>query len=125
MEANRKHARFGPVLIRAEFRVDDVESVHKAYVTNLSLGGTFLATRESIPLGTRLAIRLSLPWQLGQIDVQAYAKWHRRADPSSRNSQSPGVGLQFTNLDQESSRKIGHYLEKFQALADQLLSLVS
>lgn len=125
MEANRKHARFGPVLIRAEFRVDDGKSVHKAYVTNLSRGGTFLATREPIPLGTRLAIRLSLPWQLGQIDVQAQAKWYRFGNASSRNSQSPGVGLEFTNLDQKSSRKIEDYLEKFQALADQLPSMVS
>ena len=125
MDTNRKHDRLGPVLIRAEFRLDEGGKVHKAYVTNLSRGGTFLATRESIPLGTRLAIRLSLPWQLGQIDVQAQAKWHRREHASPGNSQSPGVGLQFTNLDPVSIEKIEEYLGKFQALADQLPSPVS
>ena len=124
METNRKDARFGPVLIRAQFRLDEGGDVHEAYATNLSRGGAFLATRESIPLGTPLALRLSLPWQLGQIDVQAQAKWCRPEDASSRNSQAPGLGLAFTNLDQKSIEKIEEYLDTFQALADQLPSTV-
>ncbi len=124
MDTNRKDARFAPVLIRAEFRLDEGGDVHKAYVTNLSRGGTFLATREPIALGTPLALRLSLPWRLGQIELQAHAKWCRQEDISSRNSPSPGVGLAFTSLDQESIEKIEEYLDKFQALADRLPSTV-
>jgi uncharacterized protein (TIGR02266 family) len=96
--------------------------VHKGYVTNLSYGGAFLATRESIPVGTPIKLLLSLPWKLGRISVEAQAKWRRSEDASSTECQSPGVGLEFSHLDEESLGKIRMYLERFQELAARLPS---
>jgi uncharacterized protein (TIGR02266 family) len=122
LEDHRKHARFGPVLVRADFRIEPGELVHKGYVTNLSHGGAFLATRESIPVGARVKLILSLPWKLGRISVRAQAKWRRVENVSSSESQSPGVGLEFAHLDEESLGKIRMYLERFQELAARLPS---
>jgi Tfp pilus assembly protein PilZ len=96
--------------------------VHKGYVTNLSYGGAFLATRESIPVGAQIKLLLSLPWKLGRIFVEAQAKWRRTEDASPAESQSPGVGLEFSHLDEESLGKIRMYLERFQELAARLPS---
>lgn len=84
-----------------------------------------MATRESIPVGTPVKLLLSLPWKLGQINVEAQAKWRRSEDASSGEPLSPGVGLEFAHLDEESFKKIKMYLEKFQALAASLPSPVS
>jgi Tfp pilus assembly protein PilZ len=91
----------------------------------LSYGGAFLATQESIPVGTPIKILLSLPWKLGRISVEAQAKWRRSDDVSSTESQSPGVGLEFSRLDEESLGKIRMYLERFQELAARLPSPAS
>lgn len=125
MEDNRKHARFGPVLVRADFTLQPGKPAHKGYVTNLSYGGAFLATREPIPVGTPIKLLLSLPWKLGRISVVAQAKWRRSGDASSVEYQAPGVGLEFAHLDEESLGKIRLYLERFQELASRLPSPVS
>jgi uncharacterized protein (TIGR02266 family) len=118
----QQHPRIGPLLIRTKFRFS--EKPCKGYVTNLSLGGAFLATEEKIPQGHSLQLTISLPWQLGQFDVEAKVIW-RRPDVGPQGGQSPGMGVQFSNLDQDGHEKIEAYLKRFHQLAASLPDLVS
>jgi len=119
---DQKHPRIGPLLIRAGFRFG--EKSCKGYVTNLSLGGAFLATEEHIPQGHPLKLIISLPWPLGQLDVEATVIW-RRPEVGAQGKQSPGMGIQFATLDQAAVVKIEAYLERFHQLAAQLPDQVS
>jgi uncharacterized protein (TIGR02266 family) len=118
----QEHRRISPLLIRTKFRFD--EKTCKGYVTNLSLGGAFLATDEPILQGHRLQLTISLPWQLGQLDVEATVIW-RRPEVGAQGKQSPGMGVQFKNLDQDGHEKIEAYLKRFHQLAASLPDQVS
>lgn len=56
--------------------------------SNVSLGGAFLLTGEKPPLGTRLALQLSLPSQKEMVEVGATVRW----------VQGTGIGVQFDGL---------------------------
>jgi uncharacterized protein (TIGR02266 family) len=119
---DQQYPRIGPLLIRTSFCFG--EKLCKAYVTNLSLGGAFLATDEHIPQGHLLELTISLPWQLGQLDATATVIW-RRPEVGADGKQSSGMGVQFAKLDEAAERKVEAYLNRFHDLAAQLPDLVS
>lgn len=117
-----KHPRIGPLLIRTSFRFG--ETSHKGYVTNLSLGGAFLATEEHIPIGHRVELVIFLPWRLGKLEVDATVIW-RRAEVGDRGKQAPGMGIQFIDLNDEAIALLKSYARRFYDLAAQLPDQVS
>lgn len=121
--ANRRiHPRISPLLIRAEFSTGFGEIVYKGYVTNLSYGGAFLATPEVVPVGSTVMLHITLPWEMGRIEVEAEVMWKRAGKASTDEDSSPGLGLQFVTLGQESTDKLKLYFEKFTKLAARLPS---
>ncbi len=119
---DQKNPRIGPLLIRTTFCFG--EKLCKSYVTNLSLGGAFLATDEHIPKGDLLELTISLPWHLGQLDATATVIWHR-PEVGGHGKQSPGLGVQFAKLDGAAERKVEAYLKRFHELTARLPDLVS
>lgn len=117
MANSRKHQRFSPLLIRADYSLELGDGVRKGYVTNLSQGGAFLATREDIPVGTGVRLLVSLPWQMGQFEVNAKAAWRREQVGPPAGGSAPGVGLEFVDIDAHAQAKLRRYLERFQELA--------
>ncbi|HKA88572.1 MAG TPA: PilZ domain-containing protein [Haliangiales bacterium] len=55
---------------------------------NVSLGGAFLLTEEKPPLGTKLALQISLPSQKELVQVGATVRW----------VDTNGIGVQFDGL---------------------------
>jgi Tfp pilus assembly protein PilZ len=121
----RKHPRISPLLIRADFSTGFGEKVHRAYITNLSDGGAFLATPEVVPIGSTIKLGIMLPWEVGRIDVEAEVVWKRAGEVSTDDDSSAGLGLQFVTIGQDSTDKLKLYFEKFTKLAARLLSPVS
>lgn len=114
MKEARKNPRIGPLLIRAEYR-DGVER-REGYVTNLSLGGAFLATDAPPRPGSRLRVRISLPWGLGDIKIDAEVVWSA-VDRSDASDTPCGVGLAFAAPSPETAEKLHLYLQRFYQLA--------
>ncbi len=114
----RKYPRLGPLIIRAEF--ESPRGQGEGYLTNLSLGGAFLAVDEMLPTGEALSLRITLPWKLGRIITGA--KVVRRCGVKSQDAegQPSGVGLQFTNLSSSAERSIRLYMQQFSELASKL-----
>ena len=83
-------------------------------MTNLSGGGAFLATRQTVSVGSRVRLILSLPWELGRLEVEATAVWRRGGQCSAQGNLSPGVGLQFVRVGDASRQKLQKYQEKVQ-----------
>ncbi len=124
MDARRQHQRISPLLIRVDFAFEEGPP-QKGYVTNLSEGGAFLAIRQSVPTDTKLKLILSLPWQLGRVELDARVAWIRGESESQPENSSAGLGLQFLEPTPEALEKIELYLNKFRKLAESLPSSVA
>jgi Tfp pilus assembly protein PilZ len=121
----RKHPRISPLLIRTVFSHGFAETVHQGYVTNLSYDGAFLATSEVVPVGSTIRLHITLPWEVGRIDVEAKVVWKRTQQESTEDNPSPGLGLEFMTLETEATDKLKLYFKKFIELAARLQSTVS
>lgn len=64
---------------------------------DISEGGVFIATYQSLPIGSQITLGLELP--SGRIEVQAEVRWARAE--LLECEQRPGFGVAFTNLSPE------------------------
>ena len=114
-EENRVHPRL-PLVIRAELDIDGAEQV--GYLTNLSLGGAFLATEKVLPVETAIHLHVFLPWKLGDFETEARVVWSSgRGGPESG---PPGVGIKFTGLDSHADRLLRAYVDAFFRLVGEI-----
>jgi uncharacterized protein (TIGR02266 family) len=83
-----------PEQIVLEFEVTtSSESQFFAGLTgDVSHGGIFIETYQPVPIGSRVAVSLSLP--TGDVEVFGVVEWTRDA----RHGMSPGVGVAFEEL---------------------------
>ncbi len=65
---NRLHTRL-PLVVRAEIQIDGTSQ--NGHLTNLSLGGAFLATEKTLEMGTPMHLHVFLPWKLGEFEAEA------------------------------------------------------
>ena len=112
---NRKHPRL-PLVVKTEVGAGD--QVQRGYLTNLSLGGAFLATEKTIPPGTPLRLLVFLPWKLGEFQAEAKVVWSTGKEGSETDP--PGVGLAFTKMNSEGEQRLQRYVQKFYQLVAQL-----
>ena len=112
---NRRHPRL-PLVVRAEVGVDG--NVQRGYLTNLSLGGAFLATEKPLLAGTSLHLLVFLPWKLGEFEARAKVAWS--SGTAGSKTDPPGVGLAFTQLDAQGESSLRRYVERFYQLVAQI-----
>jgi molecular chaperone DnaK len=72
------------------------------FAVNISRGGIFIRTRDPKPVGTRLSFELRL--QGGEVVVrgQGVVRWIQAENASAQPPVAPGMGVQFTDLDERS-----------------------
>ncbi len=119
MTDKRIQPRFGPLVLKAELKIDGV--VREGFLTNVGSGGAFLALDEPPSIGMEVSLRALLPWKLGELRVKGRVVW--RNDPGADDdARSPivGAGLAFTELDEQSQQALDSYLQRFVELAAQL-----
>jgi Tfp pilus assembly protein PilZ len=114
MKEKRTSARFGPLVVKTAFLVGSER--RQGYLTNVSLGGAFLAVDDPPPPGADVEIRASLPWRLGELRCAARVAW-RSGGGGQGASRLEGVGLAFHPLSPEATRLLETYLERFTDLA--------
>jgi uncharacterized protein (TIGR02266 family) len=107
----RKHTRYGPVVIRGELR--SPERTFPGYLTNLSEGGAFFHADELPPNDLVVTLAFDLPGDIGKCEGEAQVVWLRSEGPETKR----GAGLSFRELHQESRARLSTYLERFEALA--------
>lgn len=100
---SRKFQR-APVSMEVQYRTKG--SFLVSYSLNLSKGGVFLETTDLLPVGTQLTIRFSIPGATDPIETQAKVMWVRRQ--TSDDGLPPGLGLQFSQLEE----RIGDIIDK-------------
>ena len=113
-EENRLHPRL-PLLIRAEIQIEGNQQI--SYLTNLSLGGAFLATEKPLPIATPMHLHVFLPWKLGEFEAEARVVWSSR---TGTKTDPPGLGLKFTGLDSHAEGRLRAYVDSFFRLVAQI-----
>jgi len=114
----RKSDRLQPLVIRTMWTYQENES--PGYLTNLSEKGAFLATDDPIPIGDTVNLDITLPWQIGEITLDAVVEW-TSVDSQERTADHPrGVGLSFGDLPAEAGEKIEAFIHRFHELVAQL-----
>jgi uncharacterized protein (TIGR02266 family) len=102
--------------VRAEIQIDGTQQI--GYLTNLSLGGVFLATKEMLAIGTPVHLHVFLPWKLGEFEAEARIVWSSGKD--GNETDPPGVGLRFTGLDSHAESRLRAYVATFLRLVAQI-----
>lgn len=95
----------------------DLSSEHNFYsgfVENMSVGGVFIATHKSRPVGTRLELSLSLPDEHPPLRVTGEVRWLRTYSESSHAP--PGLGVRFLHVDAEGAVRVERFLAQRQPL---------
>jgi type IV pilus assembly protein PilZ len=80
------------------------------WATNISHGGLFINTRKPLPVGTDVKILIQLPG--AAFPYQFEGRVTRVSEFDNRANMVPGMGVQFTDVDEPRRREIEAYLER-------------
>lgn len=94
----RKNARVS-VTARVDYEIESEDTFLFEYMTNLSRGGIFLATRSPLEVGTVTKLRFTLPDDGRTIEVTGRVTWVNPYRPRGKNL-NPGMGIEFMDLDE-------------------------
>jgi molecular chaperone DnaK len=97
------------LLVRLSY--GSVDEFVDRFATNLSRGGVFIRTRSPKPPGTLVAFELKLANGETVVKGVGTVLWSRQEDPHSTPPVAPGMGVQFTDLDDASRAVIERVME--------------
>lgn len=83
---------------------------YKGKIINLSAEGVFVVTQQLCSIGDLLLVRINLLPEPGMLEATAKVVWV--ADEEIQSEDSPGMGLEFYNLDPEKQEKIIQFVER-------------
>ncbi|HUL59260.1 MAG TPA: TIGR02266 family protein [Anaeromyxobacteraceae bacterium] len=98
---NRSGQRL-PVGLLVRLSYGTVEEFVDRFAVNISRGGLFIRSRDPKPVGTRVAFELKLATGDTVVRGQGVVRWIQAEVPASHPPKSPGMGVQFTALDEPS-----------------------
>jgi type IV pilus assembly protein PilZ len=102
----RKHHR-KPVHIRIKYKI--LNQFFEDYIKNISLGGIFVETPDPLPVRTRLKVEFSLPEMEPPIETEGIVV-HTIRQSGKPNAPISGMGIKFSDLNEESRRRLEAYI---------------
>jgi uncharacterized protein (TIGR02266 family) len=112
--ANKKEKRrFPRAPYETEVRIEfaDVDEMMRECSANLSLGGMFINRVSPLPVGTAFRFRICAANDNAAISGRAVVSWVRHEDLSP--SQKAGMGVRFTQLDNDSQQLIFEIVDRY------------
>ncbi|MBI4736713.1 MAG: TIGR02266 family protein [candidate division NC10 bacterium] len=103
---------------RAEPRAEVDLEVHyrtaqeflSAYARNISGGGMYIRTQQSLPLNQAVRVRFTLPGVAHTFEIRGIVVWSNPAP--SRSSFPSGMAVKFTEIDPKSQKIISDFVNK-------------
>lgn len=92
-----------------EVSMEGPHNFFNGFTQDISRGGVFLATHQIYPIGTE--IKMSFTIENRRIDVETVVKWVKNPENTAEDD-SPGMGLQFRNLDGDDKTFIDNFIKK-------------
>ncbi len=116
--AKRRYPRIGPVLVRADCHLGDRQ--WEGYLTSLSEGGAYLVTDEPLEAGPQLSASFVLPWQLGNIEVEAKVVYAISESVEKPEGYPIGGGLAFVAPSASQVERLRRYVARFREIAERM-----
>jgi molecular chaperone DnaK len=91
-----------PVDLQVRLSFGSVDDFIERYAVNVSRGGVFVRTRETVPRGTAVNLDLQLTDGADVIRGKGVVAWTTGPSAPGEPDQGPGMGIKFTELDTES-----------------------
>jgi molecular chaperone DnaK len=104
-----------PIGLRVRLSYGTLEEFVERFAVNISRGGVFIRTREPRAPGTALRLELLLAGGEPVLAAQGVVRWIQEEDRTARPPRAPGMGVQFTALD-DAARAL---VERMVALKEQ------
>ncbi|MCA1665321.1 MAG: PilZ domain-containing protein [Myxococcales bacterium] len=82
-------------------------SSYSSQTRNISLGGVFLETEETLPFGAKVSLRFKVPTQAETIEVEGQVRWLEMDDGRLR-----GLGVRFEGLRARDVWALNKFFEK-------------
>ena len=82
-------------------------SSFSAHTRNISLGGVFIETEQTLPFGARVTMKFRIPTQAEPIDVEGQVRWLEMDEGRLR-----GLGVRFEGLRARDVWALNKYFEK-------------
>jgi len=112
---NTEDITSGRIAPRHDLRVEvSGQSDHQFFTgfsENISTGGLFIATYQTLPLGTTFQFSFSVPGVDRQFDCKCEVRWVREHDAESPHG-VPGVGVNFLELSPADERILDAILSR-------------
>jgi len=80
------------------------------WATNISQGGLFINTRKPLPVGTEVKILIQLPGEAFPSHLDGRVT--RVTDFDNRHNLVPGMGIEFTSLEQARREELERFVQK-------------
>jgi uncharacterized protein (TIGR02266 family) len=83
---------------------------YTGFAQNISSGGLFIATHDSMPVGTQFEVSFSVPDVNHVFNAKCEVRWVRSYDGGALNDLSPGMGVRFMNLGTLEAELINQFI---------------
>ena len=93
-----------------EISLTSESNFYTGFTSDISEGGVFIATRETVPVGTEVTFEMKLG--SGSVNVTGIVRWARPYTELSDETVAPGVGVQFTNLHPKVAQIVNAFIAK-------------
>ncbi|MCP4872661.1 MAG: TIGR02266 family protein [Proteobacteria bacterium] len=113
---SREHNR-RPLRLQLNYRDATGGNFLYQYSQNISKGGIFIETDTPMPSGASLVVRFAVPDSDDSIEVEGTVVWVNEFKEGGDNP-NPGMGIQWTNLDDEARGTIAAVVKAIAILPD-------
>lgn len=91
-DGDRRSQPRAPIGLKVEYQ--RLNTFFADYTRNISRGGTFIRTRDPLPVGTQFVFELVVPQLPRPLTLRGEVRWVR-GEGESPTGTEPGMGIQF------------------------------
>lgn len=107
--AERRRSARAPFVVRVDYGT--VDAFFSEFTSDVNEGGMFIETETPQPPGTAVVLQFRIPGSDSPIRVRGRVVW----TSAERASQTPGMGIEFENLDARARAKINAVVRRLRA----------
>jgi uncharacterized protein (TIGR02266 family) len=90
---------FDRVICKVDVTLESESTFYNGFTENISLGGLFIATYDTRPLGQKVSLHFTIPGKDEPIEVEGEIRWVREYNDMTPDI-IPGMGIQFVDLEE-------------------------
>ncbi len=116
MNESREHTR-QPLRLQLNYRDATGGNFLYEYSQNISRGGIFIETTTPAAVGANLVVRFAVPGGDDTLEIEGTVVWVNDYKEGDDNP-NPGMGIQWTNLDESARALIADIVKAIAILPD-------